>query len=55
MNEPSDADRLDGQQGDVIAAAFQDLLYLAAVAVAMFGWTSAFGWLTVRIAHWLLG
>jgi hypothetical protein len=31
------------------------ICYLAAVAVAMFGWISAFGWLTVRIAHWLLG
>jgi len=28
--------------------------YLTAVAVAMFGWLSAFGWLTVKVAKWLL-
>jgi hypothetical protein len=28
--------------------------YLTAVAVAMFGWLSAFGWLTVKVAQWLL-
>jgi hypothetical protein len=28
--------------------------YLTAVAVAMIGWVSAFGWITVRLAMWLL-
>lgn len=28
--------------------------YLTAVGVAMVGWVSAFGWLTVRVAKWLL-
>ena len=28
--------------------------YLTASAVAMVGWLSAFGWITVRIAEWLL-
>jgi hypothetical protein len=28
--------------------------YLTAVAVAMLGWLSAFGWLTVKVAEWLL-
>jgi hypothetical protein len=28
--------------------------YVAAVTVAMFGWVSAFGWITVRVAKWLL-
>ena len=28
--------------------------YVAAVGVAMIGWVSAFGWLTVRVAKWLL-
>jgi ABC-type enterochelin transport system permease subunit len=28
--------------------------YLTAVAVAMVGWVSAFGWITVRVAKWLL-
>jgi hypothetical protein len=28
--------------------------YLAASAVAMIGWLSAFGWVTVRVAKWLL-
>jgi ABC-type enterochelin transport system permease subunit len=28
--------------------------YLTAVAVAMIGWVSAFGWLTVQVAKWLL-
>jgi hypothetical protein len=30
------------------------IAYVTAVAVAMFGWVSAFGWLTVRVAKWLL-
>jgi hypothetical protein len=30
------------------------ICYLAAVAVAMFGWVSAFWWLTVRLAKWLM-
>jgi hypothetical protein len=30
------------------------IAYLAAVAVAMFGWVSAFWWITVRVAKWLL-
>ena len=30
------------------------LVYVTAVAIAMFGWVSAFGWLTVRVAKWLL-
>jgi hypothetical protein len=28
--------------------------YLAAAAVAMLGWLSAFGWATVVVAKWLL-
>jgi ABC-type enterochelin transport system permease subunit len=28
--------------------------YLAAVSVAMVGWISAFGWLTVKVAKWML-
>jgi ABC-type enterochelin transport system permease subunit len=28
--------------------------YLTAVSVAMVGWLSAFAWLTVAIAKWLL-
>ena len=28
--------------------------YLTAVAVAMIGWVSAFGWITMRVAQWLL-
>jgi hypothetical protein len=28
--------------------------YLAATAVAMIGWLSAFGWVTVTVAKWLL-
>jgi ABC-type enterochelin transport system permease subunit len=28
--------------------------YLIAVAVAMIGWVSAFGWITVQVANWLL-
>jgi hypothetical protein len=28
--------------------------YVATVGVAMIGWVSAFGWLTVRVAKWLL-
>ena len=27
--------------------------YATAIAVAMFGWASAFGWLTVKVAKWL--
>ena len=27
---------------------------LTAVAVAMFGWLSAFGWITVKVTKWLL-
>ena len=27
--------------------------YLTAIAVAMLGWLSAFGWITVRVAKWL--
>jgi hypothetical protein len=30
------------------------IAYVTAVAVAMFGWVSAFGWLTVQVAKWLL-
>jgi hypothetical protein len=30
------------------------IFYLIAVAVAMFGWLSAFGWLAVRVARWLM-
>jgi hypothetical protein len=30
------------------------IVYLIAVAVAMFGWVSAFWWLTVRLAKWLM-
>jgi ABC-type enterochelin transport system permease subunit len=28
--------------------------YLTAIAVAMVGWVSAFGWITVRLAKWLM-
>jgi hypothetical protein len=28
--------------------------YVAAVGVSMAGWVSAFGWLTVKVATWLL-
>ena len=28
--------------------------YVTAVAVATIGWLSAFGWLTVQVAKWLL-
>jgi hypothetical protein len=31
-----------------------EFCYLAAVAVAMFGWVSAFWWLTVRLAKRLM-
>ncbi len=30
------------------------IAYVTAVAVAMFGWVSAFGWITVQVAKWLL-
>jgi hypothetical protein len=30
------------------------IAYLTAVAVAMFGWLSAFWWITVRLAKWLM-
>lgn len=30
------------------------IAYLAAIAVSTVGWVSAFGWLTVRLAKWLL-
>lgn len=29
--------------------------YLTAIAVATVGWVSAFGWITVKFAKWLLG
>ena len=28
--------------------------YLTAIVVATIGWVSAFGWITVRVAKWLL-
>jgi hypothetical protein len=28
--------------------------YLTVITVAMFGWLSAFGWVTVRLAKWLM-
>jgi hypothetical protein len=28
--------------------------YVATVGFAMIGWVSAFGWLTVKVAKWLL-
>jgi hypothetical protein len=28
--------------------------YSTAIAVAMFGWLSSFGWITVRVTKWLL-
>jgi len=40
-------------RGTILKRAFV-VGYLAAVAVAMFGWVSAFGWLTVKVAKWLL-
>ena len=30
------------------------IAYVTAVGVAMAGWVSAFGWLTVQVAKWLL-
>jgi hypothetical protein len=30
------------------------ICYLTAVTVSMVGWLSAFGWLTVKVAKWLL-
>jgi hypothetical protein len=30
------------------------IAYVTAVAVATIGWVSAFGWLTVQVAKWLL-
>jgi hypothetical protein len=30
------------------------IAYVTAIAVATIGWVSAFGWLTVRVAEWLL-
>jgi hypothetical protein len=30
------------------------IAYVTAVAIAMFGWVSAFGWLTVQVTKWLL-
>jgi hypothetical protein len=30
------------------------IAYVTAVAVAMFGWVSAFWWITVRVTRWLL-
>jgi hypothetical protein len=28
--------------------------YLTTITVAMFGWVSAFGWITIRLAKWLM-
>jgi ABC-type enterochelin transport system permease subunit len=28
--------------------------YLTAISIAMLGWLSAFGWVTVAVAKWLL-
>jgi hypothetical protein len=28
--------------------------YLTAIAVTMIGWVSAFGWVSIRVAKWLL-
>ncbi len=30
------------------------ICYLTGIAVAMVGWLSAFGWVTVAVAKWLL-
>jgi hypothetical protein len=30
------------------------IAYVTAVAVAMFGWVSAFWWITIRLARWLM-
>ncbi len=30
------------------------IAYLTAIAISTMGWVSAFGWLTVRLAKWLL-
>ena len=30
------------------------IAYVTAVAVAMFGWVTAFWWITVRLARWLI-
>jgi hypothetical protein len=29
--------------------------FFAAITVAMVGWVSAFGWVTIRLVTWLLG
>jgi hypothetical protein len=31
-----------------------NMCYLTVIGVAMVGWLSAFGWLTVAVAKWLL-
>lgn len=30
------------------------ICYLTAIVVSMVGWLSAFGWLTIKVAKWLL-
>jgi hypothetical protein len=41
-------------KGVLLQRLFQ-ICYLAAVAVAMFGWLSAFWWISIRLAKWLMG
>jgi hypothetical protein len=33
---------------------FFNMCYLTAIGVAMIGWLSAFGWVTVAVTKWLL-
>jgi hypothetical protein len=37
-----------------ISNRFFKICYLTAITVSTIGWVSAFGWLTVRVAKWLL-
>jgi hypothetical protein len=37
-----------------ISQRFFQLCYVIAIVVATFGWLSAFGWLTIKVAKWLL-
>ena len=39
-----------GNHRDNIEAGFSLSRYLTAIGVAMFGWISAFGWITVRVS-----
>jgi hypothetical protein len=55
MNSLAEVTRIQSavSRGTILKRVFL-IGYLTAVAVAMFGWLSAFGWLTVKVAQWLL-